>query len=633
MKSSKVVGLVSTLLLAGVAACGAPDTSQPTGVKISTTGLGPQGKHAGGAFLDLGSTDPTQTVSVSIVFKTQHTDQLEQFVASTQDPSSRNYHQFLSVAEFAKRFAPPSRDVARVAAYLTSFGIQVGAPLASNLVLKATGTVGAFTQAFAFQMHDYDDNGHHYHRPTGAPHVPNAIGDVMLVVTGFSTQPLFKPHSARAAAAIPQLSPKIVLPKNGTSTNTPGQYTVGDFADHYGVNPLYQAGIDGTGSTIGIATLAGFDPADAYNYWGAIGLSVDPNRITQVHVDNGAPISAAGGSGETALDVEQSGGLAPGANMVVYDAPNTNGGFIDLFYTAAADNRVDSLSVSWGSPEAFYFNSALSGADYTSELVAFHQAFLESAAQGISLFAASGDSGAYDAAGIVPGMTDALTTDVPASDPAITAAGGTTLPYSVNFTATDPGFSVTHEQVWGWGSLQAYLVANVDPGYAGALFPVGGGGGVSSFWAAPDYQREVQGRRVTEANQAFSIGGQTLLTLPSRFAGRNVPDVSANADPMSGYLLYSTPDGGWLAGYGGTSFVAPQLNGVSALIRQRAGTRVGLWNAALYRAASQRRNNSGAVVDVTGADNWFYNGVSGYEPGAGVGVIDASKLANLLTAH
>jgi subtilase family serine protease len=124
-----------------------------------------------------------------------------------------------------------------------------------------------------------------------------------------------------------------------------------------------------------------FIPDDAYTYWSSIDLDVLPNRIAQVHVDGGGDLSANAGSGETSLDVEQSGGLAPQAKIIVYGAPNTDPGFIDVFYKAASDNLVDSLSVSWGQAEVLYFEAVI-GADHTGQLLAFHQAFLELAAQG-----------------------------------------------------------------------------------------------------------------------------------------------------------------------------------------------------------------------------------------------------------
>jgi subtilase family serine protease len=131
---------------------------------------------------------------------------------------------------------------------------------------------------------------------------------------------------------------------------------------------------------------------------------------------------------------------------------------------------------------------------------------------------------------------------------------------------------------------------------------------------------------------------QVLLNLPAHFPGRNVPDVSLNADPFSGYLLVSTEDAidgdPVLGGAGGTSFVAPQLNGISALISQATGGgRIGLWNPMLYRFQRNYGYGKGSpFVDITAGDNWFYQGIPGYEPGAGLGVLDVTKLV-IAVAH
>jgi subtilase family serine protease len=157
---------------------------------------------------------------------------------------------------------------------------------------------------------------------------------------------------------------------------------------------------------------------------------------------------------------------------------------------------------------------------------------------------------------------------------------------------------------------------------------------VSTFWGVPGYQRQTQGIRRTEPGQSIifddgsGAGPVNLLDLPANFRGRNVPDISLDGDPVTGFLMFSTTDGGLLDGIGGTSFVAPQLNGVSALLSQAVGGRIGLWNPMLYRY--QRTFGSSAaspIVDITVGDNWFYAGARGYEPGAGLGVLNVANLA------
>jgi subtilase family serine protease len=545
----------------------------------------------------------------------------------------------LSLPEFVSNFAPDFAQIAAVTQYLNSFGIQVTEVYADNLLIKATGSVDAFNKAFAFSIRDFSKAGKRFHRPLQAAAIPALLKDALLTVVGPSDEARFRPKNLRLSdwANPPFARQKLVLPFGVTATDVPGEYTVGDVANFYDINPLYDVGIVGSGRTIGIATLANFLPSDAYSYWNLLGLQVNLNRITQVHVDGGGELSAAAGSGETSLDVEQSGGLAPGANIIVYDAPNTNAGFLDLFYKAASDNLVDSLSTSWGQSEVYYFAALNNGVDETGQLRAFHQAFLELAAQGISTFASAGDSGAYDAnSGFnqsfinIP-INNVLSVDSPASDPAITAAGGTTLPITLtlkNPPPNTPPLVVSTQQVWGWDYLQNYLVKYLGPKYENALFPAGGGGGVSIFWRLPDYQEKTPGIRRSEPYQSVVSQNQDLFNLPAHFRGRNLPDVALNADPESGYILVSTEDGGVLPGYGGTSFVAPQLNGISALISQAlGGRRIGLWNPMLYRfQLFYGYGKASPFVDITQGDNWFYSGVPGYEPGAGLGVLDVTKL-------
>jgi subtilase family serine protease len=127
-----------------------------------------------------------------------------------------------------------------------------------------------------------------------------------------------------------------------------------------------------------------------------------------------------------------------------------------------------------------------------------------------------------------------------------------------------------------------------------------------------------------------------LFSLPANFPGRNVPDVSMNADPQTGYVLYYTSSVSGFhieTGEGGTSFVAPQLNGVTALMDQNARHRLGLLNYALYLLAHFPTTYAGSHAPlryIIDGDNWFYSGRQGYSPAAGVGTIDVANLAQLL---
>lgn len=595
---------------------------------------------------DLGTTPDATPITISIILKLQNADNLDEFIAATVDPDSKRYHKFLNVEQFRSRYAPSNGQIHRVTRYLERQGITVNEVYADNLVIKATGTAAQFGQAFSTTIRDFaDSDGRKFHRPDREPRVPDLLQDLVLYVSGFNTQSgQFLPHYTKGLpmrSKIAGAAPAVVLPSGGsTATGSPGNYTTGDVANLYGVNPLYAQGITGKGMTVGIATLANFLPDDAYTYWNKIGLTVKPNRITQVRVDGGGDLSATAGSGETALDVEQSGGLAPDAKVIVYDAPNTEAGFIDVFYKAVSDNQVDTLSVSWGSPEIFSYAIPGISADTQGVLVAYHQAFAEAAAQGISTFAAAGDSGAYDTQRSLPApsYSSVLTVDSPASDPYIVAAGGTTVPTS--FSLRGFPINLPTERVWGWDYLTGFCAAiGLDPVGCG-IYSVGGGGGVSVVWPQPAYQNGVPGIRRSEPNQVLTFtpdpvgapSAQTYLyTVRANVKGRNLPDISLNSDPQTGYLVYSTPDGGIQNSYGGTSFAAPQLNGIFSLIAQAKGSRLGLLHPQLYALKSKgARGKLSGLNDITAGDNWFYSGVPGYEPGAGLGTINAAALVRAI---
>lgn len=606
---------------------------------------------------DAGPTASTALITTSIYLNVTNLQSLENFVANTTTPGTPDYHRFLTVGQFRDRFAPSNQAVRQFVRYLESFGITVDKVYADNLDITVTGTADEFNAAFSTQLHDYVRNGQRLHRPAWNYALPSEFSTLVLAAPGLNSAPTaFQPHIAQVGegAYSGATAPAVTWPTHGTASGVPQQYTVGDVANFYDVNPLYREGIDGRGQTIGIMTLANFNESDAYAYWSAIGLKVLPNRVTKVLVDGGTPVQAGVGDDETSLDVEQSGGLAPEAKIRVYIAPNppnSNSPFIDLFYTAASENQADTVSISWGEPEELYF-AALAGADLTGQMRAVDQALLEGAAQGQSFFAASGDSGAYDINDTqiapIPNFSKQLSVDSPANDPYITAAGGTTVPATIqsSHASCQPyPITVQQEQVWGWDYVYDAWKA-CRPYKPGQLFPTGGGGGVSSFWTIPGYQRYVPGMQQTQPGQSLiyyptpgsTTGEQDLIDLPAGFPGRNMPDLSLNADPETGYVVVDCTDfqaspgascaeGGW----GGTSFVAPQLNGITALIDEAAGGRVGLLNPVIYplQQLTQYWLWQKPFRDITAGDNWFYAGIQGYDNGSGIGTVDAANLAHL----
>jgi subtilase family serine protease len=602
---------------------------------------------------DVQQTGPTdQTITTTIVFGVRNPLALKFYIWETVTPYSLHYRDFLSLRQFVRRYAPPMRQIRRTERYLESYGLTVDKLFDNHLAITVTGPSSAFELAFQTQMENYKEtrpqhHPHrrwHFHRPRHQPHMPKLLRDNgVIAMVGLSNEYQFRPMHTSTANLAKATKIKVVPSANTIATNAPGQYTVGDVANQYNINPLYAEGTTGSGMTIGIATYAGFKPADAYTYWDLIQLNYKPDRISQIHVDGGAPFGAGAGSGETSLDVEQSGGLAPFADMVVYDAPNSNMGGIDMFYQVVSDNKVDTLSYSWGLPEIFYYPDLNGGVDHTDIMQALNQAFMEAAAQGISLFASSGDEGAYDTNRSLPApaFSTPLTVDWPASSPFMTAAGGTTDPVSLSGQcgANPYPITVTDERAWSWDYLSGFYQTcyGLSPVQAG-IFASGAGGGVSVYWHRPWYQYGVRGVRRSQSDQSLMDLTQSppvdYLDLRSGFAGRNVPDISMNADPFTGYLVYSSADGGLISGYGGTSFVAPQLNGITALIGQRSGSRIGLLAPQLYSLLRRYGYGSSSPFnDITQGNNWFWQGVPGYDPASGVGTPNVTRMAQLLTAH
>jgi kumamolisin len=594
---------------------------------------------------DAGTTASSTLITTSIILNVTDLRGLQDFVADTTTPGSPEYHHFLTVGEFVQRFAPSNHAIEQFVRYLESYGITVNKVYPDNLDITVTGTAAELNAAFSTELHDYTRNGQRFHRPAWKVVLPNEFSPLVLSVPGLSSEPgAFSPRIAHFAGGTGETPSAVTWPKNGTASGVPQQYTVGDVANLYDVNPLYREGVSGRGQTIGIMTLANFNEADAYAYWQDIGLRVQPHRITKVLVDGGITVQPGVGDDETSLDVEQSGGLAPDAKIRVYIGPNTSDAFLDVFYTAASENVADTVSISWGEAEEYYFAALNGGVDYTGQLQAIDQALLEGAAQGQSFFAASGDSGAYDANEVLPYpyFSKQLSVDSPADDPYITAAGGTTVPTALKSSThpSCPVINITQEQVWGWDYINNDWMTCHDY-VQDEFFPVGGGGGVSSFWSVPFYQQNVAGMQLTQPGQSLiyypnypdTSGAQDWNDLPANFAGRNVPDISLNADPETGYIVVDCTDfgdpgcaeGGW----GGTSFVAPQLNGITALIDQAAGGRVGLLNPVIYRLARGwfAYGKQAPFNDITAGDNWFYTGVPGYDDGSGIGTINAANLA------
>ena len=649
--TAAVAAVVPASALMASAASAATPSPQPSKVAVAQ-GIGPATLQNATVF---GNTPSTTPESVSFILRGRNLSGLASVVEAGHSPG-------ISVAQFAKKYGQGPTVIAALEKYLKGFGITVTETYADGLDVSTSGTAGEYDSALSVQQQQYHvpavpardgSSGipaQNIHGTRQTPMLPGSFGRYVLAVLGLSNYSPFTDHLTHVPSEV-----RSSTSATPTATYT-GNLTPADFAKNYGLNPLYQDGMTGQGQTIGIVTLAGFDPTTAEYFWNnVLHISTASNRITVDNVDGGpgAPNEQAG-SGESDLDVEQSGALAPDASIVVYQAPNTDPGFADAMFAAATGNTAGTVSSSWGESETVLKAGVAAGQETAAYGQAFDEAFLEMAAQDQSMFTSAGDSGAYDASGDL-GTTN-LSVDTPADSPFVTAAGGTTLGGQISATVVpssgptvNVNATIPAQRAWGWDWLwPEYAAFGAPSESAFAVTQIGGGGGgYSTTEPTPSYQEGAGTGSFKAVQYLTPTADQTVdnLLLPTSWnfnptpsvqsgygTGRAVPDVSADADPFTGYLLYdplsSVPV---QAGWGGTSFVAPQLNGSAALINEYAGHRVGLWNPAIYRLA-QGPNSPFTPLDTAGTsnDNLYYTGTPGhiYNVGTGLGYPNLAKLAS-----
>jgi subtilase family serine protease len=641
---------VAASIAATSGAAQAASTPGPNTPETVPTGLLASSLPGASAF---GDTSPSTPEQVSFILKERDISQLESSVTSGKSS-------YDSVGQFAGKYGQSSAVVSALTGYLAKFGITTSV-YPGNVDVSASGTAGEFDQALTVKQQNYHVPARHganggsvpaqtVYSATAAPELPYRLSQYVLAVLGLTSYAPFSSHAVHVNS-----TPKY---SSSSSSDQPGSYLPSDFAANYGLKPV-QAKANGSGETLGIVTLAALDVGAPEYFWQNVAnVPATGRTVTVDNVDGGpgAP-SDASGTGETDLDVEQSGGLAPGANIIVYQAPNTDPGFIDGFFAAASQNVVDTLSSSWGESETYVAAAVAAGQETVTYEAAFDEAFLELADQGQSTFVSAGDAGAYDASEDL-GSTN-LSVDTPGDSPYVTSAGGTTTPWTGSVTGPDGSAAVTvsSQRAWGWDYLWPAIASTNDVSYATAATAdvVGGGGGFSVVEPRPSYQRLVSGTANYHGEQYLtptdfqSVVSGTDFTEPTSWnvtstpplvsgsaSGRAEPDLSADADPYSGYLLYEPSFAGvgqptLQAGWGGTSFVAPQFNGSTAVVDSYLGHRIGLWNPSVYSFAAGPASPVTPLSQASSSnDNIFYTGNPGelYNAATGLGVPNLAKFAS-----
>jgi subtilase family serine protease len=593
------------LAMSAVFSAGSVAAASTRGVRVGSAALVPATENV------LGALPGSTKLDVTVALEPRDPSALAAFASAVSTPGSSSYRDYITPAQFAQRFGPTSTQIAEVRSSLRAHGLDPGAVSANGLAIPVTATAGVLADAFSISFSRLQaPQGKIAFASTAAPLFDPSVAGLVQGVVGLDTLSVSQPLAIRPddlGHSAPLSAPHVVTggpqPCAAAIAAAPGQqaYTTDQIASAYRFPGLYGEGDEGAGQSVAVYELEPDSASDIAAYQACYGTAAP---VSYIPVDGGAGTGA--GSGEAALDIEDLIGLVPKANVLVYQGPNSNSGApgagpYDVYNAIISQDRAKVITTSWGQCEP------MEGA---TDAAAENTLFEEAASQGQTIISAGGDDGSEDCYVSGQNLETAAAVDDPSSQPYVTGVGGTSLA-----TVGPP----PSETVWNNGGGLGALLGSA----AGA-----GGGGVSSLWKMPTYQSSAPASsNVINANSSGAPCGA------SGGYCREVPDVSANADPYTGYLMYY--DGAW-TGIGGTSAAAPVWAAIATLANaspQCSGTSVGFANPALYRVAGSPQYAS-YFDDVTAGNNDFtgtnggkFAAGPGYDMASGLGTPIASTLA------
>jgi len=519
--------------------------------------------------------------------------QVAALLAAQHDATSPLYHRWLTPEEFGERFGPGDGELADVVSWLQEKGFAIDEVAKGRGWIDFSGTAGQVEEAFAAPIHEFAVDGEIRHANVADPSVPARLWPV---VSGVASLHDFPKRSYRVpAAADRRPSPEY--------SDTFGAHCLGpaDFARIYDLEPLYARGIDGTGQKIAIVGRVQIDVADVRAFRVRFGLPPRDPAILVNGVDPG--FWDKDEEQEADLDVQWAGAVAPGAAVILVITQSTDAtDGVDLSAQYIVDRNLASvMSTSFGECESEMG---------TTNQTFYDHLWAQAAAQGITSFVSSGDTGFGGCTG--SGLKLGVGVNGVASSEHDVAVGGTQF---------DEG---------GQGSL--YWASKPD-----------GVSGLSAVSYIPEKGWNESGTTAGgHGNWASGGGASATKPKPSWQAGpgvpddgkRDVPDISLAAAVHDGYFVYQSDNGGGVT-IGGTSAASPAMAGIMALIDQKAGGRQGNANRGFYPLAAAQAAGTGPIVfhDVTSGDSDI-PGVSGAGCGpafdlvTGVGSVDAFALAS-----
>ena len=602
------------MLVSALAACAVwsadASAAQPR-VRIGAAPRLPSGARLAGAMR------PSARLALTIALRPRNPSALHAFATAVSTPGSADFRRYLSVSQFARRYGATATQIAAVRSALVGAGMTVTKPIANHLTLEASATTAQVQRTFATKLSRVRlAGGRAAFTDTVAPTIGAAIArDVQGVIgldslaseqpAGVTTATVARHPAGRAAARANVVTggPQPCAAPSAVANS----YTADTIASAYDFPGLYAGGDFGAGQTVALFELGPYNPADVTQYQDCYGTSAE---VENVGVDNPPAFTAGDNDNEEASDVEQVIGLAPQTRILVYQAPRTQAGALDNWSAIVSQDRAAVVSSSWSSCET---------RDAATTLAAENTLFEEAAAQGQSIYAASGDSGSAACEAQVPSDTSLSVLD-PGAQPFVTGVGGTAL-YTGHPLATS---------LWAPGQPLEQALWN-------DLFDASTGG-LSSVWGMPVYQ--------SSASDSVGVVGALSSMQPCDQDPlcREVPDVSADADQGTEYAMFF--EGGW-RGFSGTSMAAPLWAALTALVNDDStcrGVDVGFANPALYRIASTDYADNFSDItaaspfslennnDLFGDNGGLYPVTTGYDMVTGLGTPLATTLAGSLCA-
>jgi subtilase family serine protease len=517
-----------------------------------------------------GAANAQQQLNLSIGLELRNKQKLQTLLKEMYNPHSSSYHHFLSPQQFVDEFGPSTEQQQQVIDYLRQHGLPILHISSNHLLIDSSATVAQAEKIFHVGINSYKLGSNVFYANTIPPIIPAPLASIITSIGGLDNSVYMHPlyHVVHAK--------NYVKPHAGPG----GGYTPTDLNGAYDATPLLQSGVQGNNQTVAVFELDGYQSSDVTQYFQNYNLG-SPS-ISNVLVD-GSDGSAGAGAIEVELDIEVVAAMAPKAAQIVYIGPNTTQGVNDTYNQIVTDKKAQIATISWGECESQSGNA---------ELQTLDNILSQGSAEGIAMYAAAGDSGAYDC------NDTNLAVDSPASDPNITGVGGTNLQLNNGTYGS--------EAVWSNPS-------DTQRSPEGA----GGGGGISSFFKEPTWQTG------PGVQNQYSNGN------------RQVPDVSADADPATGYSVYCTvtaagcSSSGWIT-VGGTSAAAPLWAGSTALMNEylqsQQKTRIGFADPVLY-GLEKATQQFAPFHDVSSGTNLYYPATSGYDEASGWGSPDIYNIA------